>query len=140
MSRAQAKRVLAADALGAGDGRQLLHDAIEAFREARSALRFAGLEAALRRKGQRQYVFAKLRRGGTLRVYLDPTPKNGGAAVLIELVRARTSGVEPYRRGAEIAIWQRVCGDMENTLRAILLFDRARRYLYELAEQGTRFL
>ncbi len=147
--RKNLEREIAAAALGSGDGteavRLLLMKGLHAFREARLGLREAGLFEAMLRKSGRDYVRIGLPRGASVRLHLPAhgqTRLGGSTSMpLLTLFKRNEQGtpyMEPSRGAKELA--RRVGTNIEVILRVVLGIERARRKLYALCEEETRWL
>lgn len=139
--------ILAA-ALADGNGirpvADLLRQGLSSFRDARLELRTAGLQNGLtmhlQARGSRDYVRVELPRGVQARFALEPG--NGSLAhVLVTVVPVRGKPRRYYDvSSAGTDLVNRVRTDVAAVVRLLLGIERARRRLYELAEEGTRWL
>lgn len=146
--RKNLEREIAAAALGGGSGREaakpLIAKGLVAYRTARLGLRNAGLEEALLRAppGRRDYVRVRLPRGASVRLHLAPTGTGATRPMPLLTVFSRDGGMalymEPTAAAGELA--RRAGTDIETIVRVVLGIERARRRLYELCEEGTRWL
>lgn len=152
--KANLRREVAVAALGGGTGtepiRKLLLKGLENYRDVRLNLAGCGLAEVVRdvraSKAGRDYVRVRLRRGATAHIHLAPTTwAKDGRTTKTEPVVTIVPGRGADRRhmdarSAAHELAERAGTDVEVALRIVLGIERARRRLYELCEEGTRWL
>jgi hypothetical protein len=153
--KANLRREVAAAALGGGAGtepiRALVLKGLSNYRDVRFNLRLCGLAFAVRdlrsSKAGRDYVRIALRRGAKAHIHLAPQSWYQGGTfdqkvMPLVTVYPASGALRKYAdapsAAAELAT--RVGTDVEAALRVILGIERARRRLYELCEEATRWL
>ncbi len=153
--KANLRREVAVAALGGGTGTEpveaLLKKGLDNYRDVRRSLIANGLAEAVRdmrtSKAGRDYVRVALRRDATVRIHLAPRSYyrdgtfDSKAVALVTIGPAR--GADRIHMDAGSAaheLAERAGTDVEVALRIVLGIERARRRLYELCEEATRWL
>ena len=152
--KADLRREVAAAALGGGKGTEpveaLLRKGLSNYRDVRLTLDRCGLSEAVRdlrkSKAGRDYIRVALRRGVTARIPLAQRSFRAetfdSKAVALVTIWPAQGGAQDYMDAASAArgLAQRAGTDVETALRIVLGIERARRRLYELCEEATRWL
>lgn len=154
--KANLRREVAVAALGGGTGTEpveaLLRKGLSNYRDVRRSLEACGLAEAVRdlrtSKAGRDYVRVALRRGATAQIHLAPKSwyrdgtfelkKTVPLVTIVPRVGASRLHMDAGSASKELA--ERAGTDVEMALRIVLGIERARRRLYELCEEATRWL